>query len=98
MYKASSEDAQCKADELSKAVEELQRLLRDASVRYGELETDTKSEVDALKEQLRKRDEAIEAMKSELDRANGLLDTSRSRLLNEESIEAMSPSAAAASR
>lgn len=98
LYRASSEDAQCKADELSKAAEELQRLLRDASARYGELETESKAKIDELTEQLKKSDEAIAELKKELDRANVLLDTSKSRLLTEETLEAMSPSAAAASR
>lgn len=98
MYKASSEDAQQKAEELSKATEELQRLLRDASVRYGELETETKAQIDQLNEQLQKSNEANEQLRKELEQANVLLDTSKSRLLSEESIEAMSPSAAAASR
>ena len=98
LYKAASEDAQAKSEELTKATEELQRLLRDASERFGELETESKAQNDHLKEQLEKSTEAITEMKKELERANILLDSNKSRLLTEESIEAMSPSAAAASR
>ena len=98
LYKASSEDAQCKADEFAKATEELQRLLRDASARYGELETDSKAQIDELNEQLKKTNEANAELRKELERANVLLETSKSRLFTEEALEAMSPSAAAASR
>lgn len=98
LYKASSEDAQAKADELTKATEELQRLLRDASARYGELETESKATVDRLKDQLKQIEQSNEELRKELERSNGLLDASKSRILTEDSIEAMSPSAAAASR
>ncbi|XP_057373674.1 nucleoprotein TPR-like [Daphnia carinata] len=98
LYKASSEDAQAKADELTKATEELQRLLRDASVRFGKLETDSKAQIDQLKDQLEKSSESNMELKKELERANNLLDPSKSRLMTAENIEAMSPSAAAASR
>ena len=98
LYKSSSEDAQAKADELTKATEELQRLLRDASARYGELETESKATIDRYKEQFGSLEKASDELRKKLERANGLLDTSRFRLLAEETIEAMSPSAAAASR
>jgi len=78
--------------------EELQRLLHDASGRYGELETNSKSQIDELKEQLEKSSSNIDEMKKELERANNLLDVSKSRIVLEENLEAMSPSAAAASR
>ena len=98
LYKASSEDAQAKADELTKTTEELQRLLRDASVRFGNLETDSKAQIDQLNDQLQKSSETNSELKKELERANALLDPNKSRLMTEENIEAMSPSAAAASR
>ena len=98
MYKMSSEDAQAKADELTKATEELQRLLREASSRSGELETSSKADVDQLKETLEQDRKAIEELQKELERANTLLDASKSRLITEECMETMSPSAAAASR
>lgn len=98
LYKASSEDAQAKADELTNATEELQRLLRDASARFGKLETESKAKIDQLEEQLRKSSETNNELKKELERANTLLDVNKTRLVTEESIEAMSPSAAAASR
>ena len=84
LHKSASEDVQAKSEELTKATEELQRLLRDASERFRELETQSKAQNDYL-------------MK-ELERANTLLDSNRSRLLREESNQIMSPSAAAASR
>ncbi|KAI9556759.1 Nucleoprotein TPR [Daphnia sinensis] len=98
LYKASSEDAQAKADELTKTTEELQRLLRDASARFGNLETESKAQIDQLKDQLEKSSESNMELKKELERANNLLDPSKSRLMTAENIEAMSPSAAAASR
>lgn len=98
LYKSASEDAQMKAEELTKGVEELQRLLRDASQRYGDLETESKHEIGQLKEQLQQKDVIIGDMKKELERANSLLDSSKSRIMTDDGIEAMSPSAAAASR
>lgn len=98
LYKAASEDAQAKADELTKATEELQRLLRDASERYGDLETESNLQIDRLKQQLTQSNEVNQELKKELERANTLFDTSKSRLLTDDSVEAMSPSAAAASR
>lgn len=98
LYKASSEDAQAKADELTKTTEELQRLLRDASARFGNLETESKAQIDHLKDQLEKSSESNIELKKELECANNLLDPSKSRLMTAENIEAMSPSAAAASR
>lgn len=96
LYKASSEDAQAKA--LTKATEELQRLLRDASSRYGELETESNAKIESLKQQMAQVNLANEELRKELERANTLMDTSKSRLLSEDAVEAMSPSAAAASR
>lgn len=98
LYKASSEDAQSKAEELTQATEELQRLLRDASTRFGKLETESKAEIEKLNDQLQKSAETNSELKKELERANNLLDANKSRLITEESIEAMSPSAAAASK
>ena len=98
LYKESSDDFEAKSLELSKAVEELQRLLSDASARFGDLESETKAEIDYLKDQLATSSKKIAEQKKELELANNLLDTNKSRVLTEDAIEAMSPSAAAASR
>ena len=98
LYKSAGEDAQVKADELTKATEELQRLLREASARFGELETSAQNETSQLKQKIDEQFAALEEMKKELERANTLIDSSKSRLLTEEGIETMAPSAAAASR
>ena len=98
LYKESSDDFEAKSRELSKAVEELQRLLGDASVRFGDLESETKAEIDHLKDQLATSTKKIADQKKELELANGLIDANRSRVLTDDAIESMSPSAAAASR
>jgi hypothetical protein len=76
----------------------MQRLLRDAAVRYEELEMRSRTEIDQLKEEAERNVICIDEMKKELDRANTLLEAAKSRVLSEECIEAMSPSVAAASR
>ena len=98
LYKAFNENAQAKAEEFTKATKELQRLLKDASGRYGELETESNAEIERLKQQLAQNNQVTDELRKELERANTLLDTSKSRLLAEDAVEAMSPSAAAASR
>ena len=98
LYKQSSDDFEAKSRELSKAVEELQRLLGDASVRFGDLESETKAEIDHLKDHLATSKKKIAYLKKELELANGLIDANRSRVLTDDAIESMSPSAAAAYR
>ncbi len=98
LYKSSSKNAQAKADELTKATQELiRRLLRDASARYGELVMEYKVTIDRYKE-LACLEKANGELFKELKGANVLLDKSRSLLLAGETIEGMSPSAAVASR
>ena len=98
LYRASSEDAQCKADELTQATEELQRLLRDASARYGQLETSSRAEADEHQERAERDRRAIEALRTELERANELLEATKARAVTDDCVEALAPSAAAASR
>ena len=99
LYQESSDDFEAKSIELSKAVEEMKRLLDEASVRFVDLEFETKAEIDHLKDQLATSTKKIADQKKEIELANGLLDVYRSPIdVTGGAIEAMSPSAAAASR
>ena len=98
LYKASSEEAQAQVEELKRSREELHSLLRDASVRYSQLESNSRAEIYQLKQEIEEKVASMDETRKELDRANSLLEAAKSRVLSEECIEAMSPSAAAASR
>ena len=98
LYKTQTSDAEEKSTELGKAVEELQGLLKQSSERYGALEDNLEKEKDENKEEIRRRNEAIRALKKELDNANELIKTLKHRGLTEEGINALSPAAATASK
>uniref|UniRef100_A0A665W9I2 Nucleoprotein TPR n=1 Tax=Echeneis naucrates TaxID=173247 RepID=A0A665W9I2_ECHNA len=86
LYKGAAADSEAKSEELSRAVEELHKLLMDA----GEDKTVTE-----LKEK-------IQGLEKELDNANELLSSSKLRgttsVLTEEQMTTMSPTAAAVSK
>ena len=67
LHKESRDNFEAKSVELSKAVEELQRLLGDASVRFGDLESESKAEIDHLKGQLATSSKKIADQKKKLD-------------------------------
>ncbi|XP_040583624.1 nucleoprotein TPR [Lepeophtheirus salmonis] len=98
IYKDHSEEEKQKHDELEDAVKELQSLLKKSSEKYGELE----AKLDKMKSdnniELKKRNEAIKALKLELENANSLIKNFNTKGLSAEGIENLSPSAAAASR
>ena len=81
LHKESRDNFEAKSVELSKAVEELQRMLGDASVRFGDLESESKAEIDHLKGQLATSSKKIADQKKELDLANGLIDATSVPLL-----------------
>ena len=92
-----SDDAAAKSEELSIAVKELQKLLQEASDKYGELEAEMKEKQESHEQQMEKKTECISLLKKELETANELLKTAKQETFNA-TIESMSPSAAAASR
>lgn len=97
LYKGMSEEGKNKQDELKKAFEELQALLRSTTDQYGELETkyrDAEMEHDEI---LCKKNECIVLLKKELDAANEILKQVKENDLRNE-IDSISPSFSAASR
>ncbi|XP_013390064.1 nucleoprotein TPR [Lingula anatina] len=98
LYKTSAEEAEAKVRELMTAVEEMQKLLKQAREAHEALEKER--QVDAAKhgEMLTSKDETISKLQKELQHANELIKKQGVLSLSQQNIEAMSPTAAAASR
>uniref|UniRef100_A0A667WIE2 Nucleoprotein TPR n=1 Tax=Myripristis murdjan TaxID=586833 RepID=A0A667WIE2_9TELE len=105
LYKGAAADSEAKSEELSQAVEELHKLLKDAGEANKALE-EKLQEMNSAKEktgdELRER---IQCLEKELDNANELLSDSKHRgpvgatsLLSEEQMTTMSPTAAAVAK
>ncbi|XP_056337512.1 translocated promoter region b, nuclear basket protein isoform X2 [Danio aesculapii] len=102
LYKGAAADAEAKSEELSRAVDELHKLLKEAGeahkaleVKMADLESHKNKEIAELKEK-------INSQEKELDNANDLLSDSRHRgaasVLIEEQVTTMSPTAAAVAK
>ena len=74
-FSAQANDTEEKCQELQKAVEKLQSLLREATDRFGNLEQSYDEEKAEHKEDVRRRNEAILGLKKELEDANVLIKT-----------------------
>ncbi|XP_025109062.1 nucleoprotein TPR-like isoform X2 [Pomacea canaliculata] len=81
LYKDASEENNGKITELTRAVEELQRLLKEASTAYSNLEIAKGEEESKLKDELREKDLKIESLDEELRNANDLLAAKRAGVL-----------------
>uniref|UniRef100_A0A673VVE2 Nucleoprotein TPR n=1 Tax=Salmo trutta TaxID=8032 RepID=A0A673VVE2_SALTR len=92
LYKVSAADSESKSEELSGAVEELHKLLKDALC-FHVIYRLTLLEAAELKE-------SISSLEKELDNANELLSDTKLRasVLSEETITTMSPTAAAVAK
>lgn len=62
-----------KTEKLTDSIQELRKLLAEATSRYGDLETTHREKVLRYKEEIDKRDECIQHLKKELKDANELL-------------------------
>ncbi|CAM4689908.1 unnamed protein product [Leuciscus chuanchicus] len=102
LYKGAASDAEAKGEELSRAVEELHKLLKEAGeahkaleVKMAELEGRKDKEIAELKEK-------ISSQEKELENANELLSDTKHRgtasILSEEHVTTMSPTAAAVAK
>ena len=98
LYKGHCDESESKAAELTKAVNELQGMLKESADRYGALENSLDVEKAEHKEEIKRRNEAIKGLKKELDTANDLIKTMKNKGLTEDDVERLSPSAAAASK
>uniref|UniRef100_A0A8C8G3S8 Nucleoprotein TPR n=1 Tax=Oncorhynchus tshawytscha TaxID=74940 RepID=A0A8C8G3S8_ONCTS len=98
LYKGAAADSESKSEELSGAVEELHKLLKDAGeankaleVRLQEMDDCRDNEAAALKER-------IINLEKELENANELLSDTKLKVLSEETITTMSPTAVAVAK
>ncbi|XP_064845440.1 nucleoprotein TPR-like isoform X2 [Oncorhynchus masou masou] len=102
LYKGAAADSESKSEELSGAVEELHKLLKDAVEANKALEVKLQ-EMDAcrIKEAAELKD-SISSLEKELDNANELLSGTKLRgaasVLSEETVTTMSPTAAAVAK
>ncbi|XP_035593047.1 nucleoprotein TPR-like isoform X5 [Oncorhynchus keta] len=102
LYKGAAADSESKSEELSGAVEELHKLLKDAVEANKALEVKLQ-EMDAsrIKEAAELKD-SISSLEKELDNANELLSDTKLRgaasVLSEETVTTMSPTAAAVAK
>ncbi|XP_054904526.1 translocated promoter region b, nuclear basket protein isoform X2 [Poeciliopsis prolifica] len=104
LYKSAAKDSEEKSEELSRAVEELHKLLKDAGEANKVLEEKLQEMDGAADKTVHELKEKIQSLEKELDNANDLLSTSKLRgpagasVLAEDQITTMSPTAAAVSK
>ncbi|XP_063535271.1 nucleoprotein TPR-like [Cydia strobilella] len=97
LFKTMHDDAEAKTMELTEGISELQKLLNEATEKYGELETKYKqSELDH-EELMEKKNEIISSLKNELEHANDLLKAANAQNLDM-ALSDLAPSAATASK
>ncbi|CAH3912276.1 unnamed protein product [Pieris brassicae] len=97
LFKTMHDDAEAKTMELTEGIAELQKLLNEATEKYGELETKYKqAEVDH-EELMDKKTEIISSLKNELEHANDLLKAANAHNLDM-ALSDLAPSAAVASK
>lgn len=97
LFKTMLDDAEAKTMELTEGISELQKLLNEATEKYGQLETKFKQAELDHEEILEKKNEVISSLKSELEHANDLLKASNAHNLDM-ALSDLAPSAATASK
>ncbi|CAE1241745.1 TPR [Acanthosepion pharaonis] len=99
LYKGLSEESEEKVKELTRAVSELQKLYKETSEAQTQQEKSKDAEKKRFMDQLETKDKKIQSMEKELSNANDLLSkSSKTRGMTDESIAALSPTAAATSK
>ncbi|XP_051581046.1 nucleoprotein TPR-like isoform X2 [Myxocyprinus asiaticus] len=98
LYKGAAADAEAKSEELNRAVEELNKLLKEAGEAHKDLEVKM-AELESCKDkEIAELKEKISSQEKELDNANELLSDTKHRgaasVLTEEQVTTMSPTAA----
>ncbi|KAM4641426.1 nucleoprotein TPR [Discoglossus pictus] len=100
LYKSAAEDSDAKSAELTRAMEELQKLLKESGEANKTIQ-DQLVEMEALKCQIEKDlGVKISTLEKEIENANDLLSATKRKgvLLSEEELTAMSPTAAAVAK
>ncbi|KAK1896767.1 Nucleoprotein TPR [Dissostichus eleginoides] len=105
LYKGAAADSEAKSDELTLAVEELHKLLKDAGEANKALEEKLQDMNGATDKSVAELKERIQVLEKELDNTNELLSSSKLRgpissasVISEEQLTTMSPTAAAVSK
>ncbi|XP_063612017.1 nucleoprotein TPR-like, partial [Penaeus indicus] len=96
IYQASCQDEKERCTELEKAVEELRKLLQEASEQYGCLERAKKAAEEESAAALQQSNLLVKELKEELDKVNLLMEASSKKDLG--GLEDLSPAASAASQ
>ncbi|XP_054835296.1 nucleoprotein TPR isoform X2 [Eublepharis macularius] len=100
LYKAAADDLETKSNELTQAVEELHKLLKEAG-EANKATQDRLAEMEQSKAVTEKElKEKINKLEKELDNANDLVSATKRKgaILSEEELAAMSPTAAAVAK
>ncbi|XP_007951334.1 nucleoprotein TPR [Orycteropus afer afer] len=100
LYKSAADDSEAKSNELTRAVDELHKLLKEAGEANKAIQ-DHLLEVEESKDQMEKEMvEKIRKLEKELENANDLLSATKRKgaILSEEELAAMSPTAAAVAK
>ncbi|XP_069912335.1 nucleoprotein TPR isoform X3 [Oryctolagus cuniculus] len=100
LYKSAADDSEAKSNELTRAVDELHKLLKEAGEANKAIQ-DHLLEVEESKDQMEKELlEKIGKLEKELENANDLLSATKRKgaILSEEELAAMSPTAAAVAK
>ncbi|XP_055043154.2 translocated promoter region b, nuclear basket protein isoform X1 [Misgurnus anguillicaudatus] len=102
LYKGAAADAEAKSEELSKAVEELHKLLKEAGEAHKALEMKMVELEGCKDKEIAELKEKISSQEKELDNANALLSDAKHRVpssrLTEELVTTMSPTASAVAK
>ncbi|KAJ4943788.1 hypothetical protein JOQ06_006283 [Pogonophryne albipinna] len=105
LFKGAAADSEAKSDELTLAVEELHKLLKDAGEANQALEEKLQDMNGATDKSVAELNERIQVLEKELDNTNELLSSSTLRgpissasVISEEQLTTMSPTAAAVSK
>uniref|UniRef100_A0A2K5ZGN9 Nucleoprotein TPR n=1 Tax=Mandrillus leucophaeus TaxID=9568 RepID=A0A2K5ZGN9_MANLE len=100
LYKSAADDSEAKSNELTRAVDELHKLLKEAGEANKAIQ-DHLLEVEQSKDQMEKEMlEKIGKLEKELENVNDLLSATKRKgaILSEEELAAMSPTAAAVAK
>uniref|UniRef100_A0A3Q3ANC8 Nucleoprotein TPR n=1 Tax=Kryptolebias marmoratus TaxID=37003 RepID=A0A3Q3ANC8_KRYMA len=99
LYKEAAADSEAKSEELSRAVEELHKLLKDAGEANKVLEEKLQEMNGASDKTVSELKDRIQSLEKELDNANELLSSPvGAAVLSEEQMTTMSPTAATVSK
>lgn len=101
LYKNSAEEAESKVQELTTAVQELQKLLKQATAAHAQLEEKYEQDLQKLQTSLAESEEKIKNFEKELENANDLISAARQRgalPMSSDQLEEMMPIAASTSK